>query len=82
MSAIIAEPLTTESSLKVVLDEGDANDELDINFDTGRINKVNIKRSNCSDVVIIIDKLKSMAVNKLLKIKSMHADYLITFEDM
>ena len=35
VSAMIDEPLSIESSLKAVLDEGDVNDELDFDFDTG-----------------------------------------------
>ena len=82
VSVMIDEPLTTESSLKEVLDEGDASDELDIDFDTDRIKKVSIERSNCSDVAISVDKIQSMNVWKLLKILSIRADYLITFKDM
>ena len=82
MSVIIDNPLTMESSLKAVLDEGYINDELDVDFDTDKIKKVNTKRNNCSDVAIRIDKLQSMAAKKLLKIKSMHAEYLITFKDI
>ena len=81
-SVIIDNPLTIESSLKSVLDEGYVNEELDVDFDTGKIKKVNIKRKNCSDVTISIEKLQSMVANKLMKIKIMHADYLITFKDM
>ena len=82
VSVMIDDPLTIESSLKEVLDEDYVSDELDIDFDTGRINKLSIKRSNCSDVTISVDKFQSMAVWKLLKIKSVYADYLIKFKDM
>ena len=78
---MIDEPLTIESSLKEVLDEGDVSDELYIDFDTDRIKKVSIKRNNYSDVAISVDKMQSMTVRKLLKIKSIHADNLINFKD-
>ena len=81
VSAIIDDPLTIESSLKEVLEQGDFSDELDIKFDDGIIRKARIKRNNCSDIVIRNNKSQSIP-GKMLKIKSAHTDCLIKFSDI
>ena len=74
-------PLTIESYLKTVLEQGDISDELRIDFD-GIIRKVSIKEIIVVMMLLGVINCSLWLQNKMLKIKIAHADYLITFKDI
>ena len=80
MIFVIDDPLTKESTIAEVVEEGDVCVELDkALFNDDKI-KVAIKRKNCSDFTLRFGKIKKIKVSTFIKVKKLHDDCVIEFD--
>ena len=79
VAVYIDSPLSKQSTIAEVIEEGDVCEELDIALANDKI-KAAIKRKDCSNFTIQFGKLKKMKVNTFIKTKKLHDDCVIEFK--